>query len=318
MAFPAVSYEIVEFPPNSLDPELAALAKWPDLRRRRLLHKTMKDIRPRHLYRFYDLPRARYTEDAVSEFPALSVKKLRDIVVESLFYLSRADSFNDPFDMTTAVDMSGDAKEREKRIRDSIASALPGIRFKQREQRVRDAMSMSPKDEGRRISQFLLDAALRFGVCCFSAGDPRDVLMWSHYARSHTGVCLQFQFSMDPQVFARAVHVEYADEYPILRYYKSFYDDIEPMLTRKHSRWRYEQECRMLHPDGAEKFVRFNAGALTAIVLGCQTDNATEIEIRTLLSEREARGLPAVRVYRAQKHPARYELKIHSSPGVTV
>jgi hypothetical protein len=300
--------EIVAFPPNSLDPELAALAKWPDLKRRRLLHKTMKDIRPRHLYRFYDLPRNKCTRDGAPEFSAIAVKKLSDVIVESLLFLSRADSFNDPFDMTTALDMSATVQEREKRIRDSIASAAPGIRFKDREERVREVMSRPPKEEERRIARLLREAALLFGVCCFSAGDPRDVLMWSHYAGHHTGVCLQFQFSMDAPVFSRAVHVEYADDYPVMRYYKSFYDDIEPMLTRKHARWRYEQECRMLHPNGAHKYVRFNPAALTAIVLGCQADDAIDAEIGQLLSERAARDFPAVSIYRARKHPLRYEL----------
>jgi hypothetical protein len=38
-------YEIVGFPPHSLDPELAALAKWPDLKRRAIAARLVRDLR---------------------------------------------------------------------------------------------------------------------------------------------------------------------------------------------------------------------------------------------------------------------------------
>src|ERR1700729_1649096 len=51
----------------------------------------------------------------------------------------------------------------------------------------------------------------KFGVCCFCAGDPRNVLMWSHYAGAHFGICLQFETARDPPTLMRALRVPYVD-----------------------------------------------------------------------------------------------------------
>src|SRR4029077_11716096 len=88
-----------------------------------------------------------------------------------------------------------------------------------------------------------------FGVCCFGAGDPRDVLMWSHYGGENTGICLQFEDAKNVVTLSRALSVDYVDEYPILNWITGFRDAIGKTLLRKHSRWKYEGEHR-IHVEG--------------------------------------------------------------------
>ncbi len=302
-------YDQISLPPlPSLEPVLGHLANVSMVKRRRILHKEMPEPRPRHLYRFYELTTSRCTRDGAPPFSEFSVNRLRSVIVESVLRLSSPDTFNDPFDMRATVDMEGTLQEREARNRASIASAFPDARPREREARLRDFMSTPAEVMGRRILSGMQRAASIFGVCCFSAGDPRDVLMWSHYARDHAGVCLQFRVAMDPRILSRTVEVAYADEYPVIRYFKSFYGDIEPLLLRKHTRWQYEREVRILHPDGAGKYFAFAPAALTSIIIGCRADEAADTVIRNLLSERRGRGYSEVSVYRARRDPKRYEL----------
>ena len=70
------------------------------------------------------------------------------------------------------------------------------------------------------------------GVCSF-AGDPLNILMWSHYASNHRGVCLQFDVAKDPINLLLALPVEYSDEYPVVNWITAF--EIDKTLLRKSS-----------------------------------------------------------------------------------
>jgi len=81
-------------------------------------------------------------------------------------------------------------------------------------------------------------------------------------------------------------------------------------LLRKHSRWQYEDEYRVSIPDAAGKFIPFRPEALTGIILGCRADEAAEAAVRSLLEERAARHLPALRIYRARRNARRYDIDL--------
>ena len=82
------------------------------------------------------------------------------------------------------------------------------------------------------------------GVSCFSAVRD-DILMWSHYAAQHTGVCIGFDTRR--HIFQTAWEVSYQDDLPTI--YRP-QDDEETMLQKslmtKSSHWRYEREWRIV------------------------------------------------------------------------
>src|SRR5262245_24432492 len=83
------------------------------------------------------------------------------------------------------------------------------------------------------------------GVCSF-ASSPRNMLMWSHYAFKHTGVCFQFDVARDPDIFALAIPVEYSDEYPRVDWVCGAKEGIEKILFTKETQWKYENEKRFI------------------------------------------------------------------------
>ncbi|WP_188563958.1 DUF2971 domain-containing protein [Hymenobacter frigidus] len=84
------------------------------------------------------------------------------------------------------------------------------------------------------------------GVCCFTK-DPKNILMWSHYADSHKGLCLKFDVLADPRSFFVAFKVEYKEEYPIWNHLREAEgQSVTNLLITKASQWAYEQEYRVL------------------------------------------------------------------------
>jgi Protein of unknown function (DUF2971) len=80
----------------------------------------------------------------------------------------------------------------------------------------------------------------------FCAGDPRSVLMWSHYGGEHYGVCLQFEVSRDPMTLMRAVSVDYVDHFKRINWVGGDYHRaVGETFTSKHIQWSDEVEHRI-------------------------------------------------------------------------
>lgn len=119
------------------------------------------------------------------------------------------DGLNDPFDLAS-IDITDD------RIRDALDAVITDIRP-------------------------------RMGLLCFSRNWD-NLLMWSHYAASHTGVCLGFDIPADKN-YDLDVHYQ-PNLLKIRRREDVNLDLVTRLLHTKHESWSYEQEVR--------SFVRLN------------------------------------------------------------
>lgn len=90
-------------------------------------------------------------------------------------------------------------------------------------------------------------------LCSFGA-TVKNNLMWSHYANSHTGFCIEYDLSkMDKESqFLHALYPIIYSKKPLLSNIKAcFYTDLtKDMLTvmNKSSDWSYEEEYRLFCP----------------------------------------------------------------------
>ncbi len=133
------------------------------------------------------------------------------------------------------------------------------------------------------MSKKLFDSlALKYGnetgVACFSR-QKDDLLMWSHYAESHQGYCLEFDTSFDP--FTRAFPVKYYPDKPqlnLLEVYKNNKSMIMPLLFSKAKCWRYEEEWRIFNAQGVGPF-RIPHGCLVGIYLGAKMTDGNKSQI---------------------------------------
>jgi hypothetical protein len=131
------------------------------------------------------------------------------------------------------------------------------------------------------------------GILCLCE-EAKDILMWSHYADSHKGICLQFEVLADSP-FGLATSVIYADTYPPLNISMDLHEVAIGLFRTKSCHWRYEREWRIF--SNAAGFKSFPKECLSGVILGCQISPANEFLIKEWLSERSS---PAT-LYRAVK-----------------
>lgn len=292
---------------------------------------------PRLIYRFQSLRRTVNRKPDKPVFMLDSLERLRVPIVYSLLALRSPTEFNDPFDMSARLKIGGTEQQKRTRYEGMFDQVFPKGALADREAFVAERLNTPDVNLLPRIQQSHRDAIKDFGVTCFVGADKadpakstqdtaqqdttqkdtpareypaRDVLMWSHYAAEHSGVCLQFDPALDVRVFTHAVTVDYCDHYPVIDWIVDFREGIGRAILRKHSRWKYENEHRISIPDAAGKYLRFRPEALRGIILGCRADADVEAALLQLLAERTAAHLPRIKLYRAIQNDSRYALDI--------
>jgi len=100
-----------------------------------------------------------------------------------------------------------------------------------------------------------------YRICCLSK-TYKNILMWSHYADSHKGICIGFKIN-DEKNFKLEINgnnrkidkVKYVKDFSELRAIKFFrYTDssekdlIKKYLSYKYRIWKYEKEYRIILP----------------------------------------------------------------------
>lgn len=162
-----------------------------------------------------------------------------------------------------------------------------------------------------------------FGLLCLSSV-PDDILMWSHYSRSHTGFVVGFNtshpfFTQGPEL----LEIEYNEERVLMGHTVGLSDEehrasIRALIRRKSPHWKYEGEWRQLHRlatcdrekgdnDRVNHFRSIPAELIIEIILGCRCDKVQE-EVRTLLASSAA--FEHVRVRRATMHDDEFKLVV--------
>lgn len=279
-------------------PLLREIQDWSYLRRRRYAWATFEPRFERFTYRYSSLD---------------SLDHAKDILIKSHLWLSAPADFNDPFDCKAHVINEENAAKRRLKLDQILRSNEPQLNGVQRKRRVTELMARPAEEWLKIYTRATLDETKFLGVTCFS-DDPRNLLMWSHYAKNHTGVCYQFETLNDIDVFSRALPVKYTKAYPTLNAFsissKSGEDSIRMLLT-KFEDWQYEKERRIVAPQGARKSLPFQPSALSGVILGAQISKDSCTEIETLVDERLRFNLPPIRIFKAIQHASAYRLTIH-------
>lgn len=91
----------------------------------------------------------------------------------------------------------------------------------------------------------------KYAFCSLSE-NPYDILMWSHYADSHRGICVGFEFDEfgNEKVFQRVRYRDKLDDYDLITWAKGmdgdeFVPELLQDLTVKSLDWDKEKEWRI-------------------------------------------------------------------------
>ncbi|MDE2622691.1 MAG: DUF2971 domain-containing protein [Betaproteobacteria bacterium] len=237
-----------------------------------------------------------------------SCEKLHSIIVDSYLWLCSPRHFNDPFDMTSHIELEKDAQTLRKFVKKGIKDFNPELGYKDREDLVDRYMS-NQEDFKNHVRDTFRSKIEGVGVCCLSE-DPVNILMWSHYAEKHSGFAMRFSVVQDVQVFARSLPVEYSQEYPVIVWPSDSGQMDKKIILGKHDGWKYEKEFRVIHPTGANSLLRFKPEALTGIYIGCRTPEKSVMKLKSFLDKRNALGYPTPELFQVNKHSKKYGLEV--------
>jgi hypothetical protein len=97
------------------------------------------------------------------------------------------------------------------------------------------------------------------------------ILMWSHYADSHRGICLRFRAFSTTPFFGKAQRVIYQSARPKLNVVLDSHEtQSEKALLTKADFWSYEEEWRIVEYEPGPGIHQFPPELLDGIILGAK------------------------------------------------
>jgi len=127
-------------------------------------------------------------------------------------------------------------------------------------------------------------------ILCFSRNWD-NLLLWSHYGASHTGICLGFDIPAgNPGANYDSDVLYQPNLLQILRAEDVNFDLAYRLLRTKHESWSYEQETRMFvglnDPPDAKGLRWVESGpnlVLTEVIIGAQCDPKVSEEVEEVV-----------------------------------
>ena len=248
-----------------------------------------------------------------------------------MFFNSPSD-FNDPFDSKVNAIWKGTEEEwhdflivtgmnnpieRELLIKEAIRE---GFLIKEKNKLL--LKTSRKKTEIFNEKSIFASTADFFRVCCFTL-NKSSILMWSHYADNHQGICLCFRFKQheDEKTFI-------LDSEPHFLYPVKYIDDMPPQinlvdwskaeefvdfLCTKHSDWKYENEYRLIQwPEtlSSNYKMKYRKEDLEGIIFGLKTSIEDMKKINTIIKSTYTQEGFKVNFYQAREIPGKYALKM--------
>lgn len=238
-------------------------------------------------------------------------RNYENLFIDDTIYFSSPNYFNDPFDC--GLDLRFKKKSRryiKSHLINMLSNENPDLNNYQLNKAVefidKHFEDFNPDNINTRYSlvQNLNHFISRTGVCCFSE-KKNNILMWSHYANRHKGICIGFNykklvdmlihFNVKNNVLTYINKVIYKKYYPSLSGYKN--DEMIDLLFIKSSNWKYEKEWRIIYSEGDDKKIGLPVNVISGIYLGLKIDPKNEDIIKKALSLKKYR----IDLYKAKK-----------------
>ncbi len=241
------------------------------------------------------LPRLLYKYRSLSDG---SKKYTLDIFRKCELYFSTPQNFNDPFDCKLSPII-----ESPKKFAEAMAKRQT-LNYKKED--VESSLNANP-DLLQNMKDVVRNVMNRHGICCFSKKNA-DLLMWSHYADCHTGICLGFDVKKDPGFFTFPIKVNYQDAYPKIDISEEgkLIEYVIALMSTKYSEWSYEEEIRIMK--NSNKAYSFEPSALVSVIFGCKVEDAVIEELKHVVETNP--NLKHVKFYKAVMDDTDFKLNI--------
>jgi len=217
------------------------------------------------------------------EFSEVAIKML----TEPYIWFSNPKSFNDPFELPDVFESTWNVDEEWLDFKFSYERNKDKLDVLKGFKNVDDAY-IALKYQNPDILNKILEMKVavfnetlnRTGVACFSRYYD-NILMWSHYAKKHTGIVIGYDYDMIKSDHENlpGSDVDYRHHTKKLKtghYAGDIKDFIRSEYTsrklfNKHPSWAYEQEFRLINATGDGKYP-IKKDYISELYFGCNID----------------------------------------------
>lgn len=238
-----------------------------------------------------------------------------ELLVNNEMWFAHPASFNDPFD--SKVDYIYKSNKREHWIQWLDSQQLSSTERK---------LILAKMDEDMQQFEAVANQTYRpeklfdaIGIASFSC-DNTNILMWSHYAENHQGVCLGFKTeNLEKMVFDAPINdlpvfeVKYQSVLPLT--FNGLTDDpqrLTEFMSVKYKGWKYEKEYRViaLMDHIKSRKVRFKKNLLSEVIFGSRVVEDEKRVIKEVVKNHYIdKGCP-VRFFQAKEERRAYRLTL--------
>lgn len=237
----------------------------------------------------------------------------KNIIDKQEIYVPSPKHFNDPFDcrIPVAYDLiSKDQAMAEKFFERLVSKNFSNLSLSEREQKIKELMADRQKFDEEYVDQFNSETEeiMHNQMSVFCVTPLRNnLLMWAHYANSHTGICIGFDSDKLFNLFGIGSMVDYMDSYPIISPAEESkgIEDLQLQFYTKSSHWDYEIEYRLMTINEPPRVIKLqDKSIIQEIVIGSLMDQRKKEELIALIKKE----LPHVNIFETKKHRTKFEL----------
>lgn len=232
------------------------------------------------------------------------MKRLEHTLQRHQVYFSSPSSFNDPFDCKVWPSFDGTPEQKREYVA-RVARMKYGTDTEKMRRQIELALA-DPEYFQKVYSKFLRTDIPTLGVYCLTQL-PDDILMWSHYAGSHSGICLGFAANyIFPDCAVKRVNYPENNKYPNINFFTASKErQTDAILLTKATHWAYEREWRVVDPRGPGLH-EIHPEWLVGVIFGCQASQAEIAQVEQIASQRG----PSLQILRATQKMREFALSI--------
>lgn len=254
----------------------------------------------------------------------------KDNLKKNMLYFNDPENFNDPFDCKIDLIQEGTKKDWYNFVlRNPQFNVEPTIinqwirerRLKLKRNRNENIYMMNRSKLGNESWKEIFETNVH-RVCCFSK-TKLNILMWSHYAENHQGVCLCFKthakgnghFLVLDSNSRILFPVSYVKEMPskINMLIDGQYEELMDFFLTKYTDWNYEKEYRIpiLRNEFEQDYTKkFRKEDLEGVIFGLNAKSEKIKEIYEIIDTHYLQQGINVNLYSAHKIPGEFAIGV--------
>lgn len=236
----------------------------------------------------------------------IEIDRVKSIFFDHKLFAPTPDLLNDPFDCRADISLEATKEER-------LAAAKKWLRRHHPLMPRNELRKEAPAAVKRLLAngrKSIRDHIAKTGIVSF-ATTLNNQLLWSHYASSHEGLCIEFDLnrcSDNLGMIGTIGEVRYQEERVFPNFFRSErLEIVETMINTKPKEWDYEGEYRViLNPRPKSGCVPFDPKMISRVYAGCRMPPERQAELIRILADRKIS--PQIELFQMKASDTKFEL----------